>query len=73
MAIPGYVDYKPREFCNSVRCPVQLELNSRPGEYERIRQTCRSGCKYTAWQFHHWLVEKGYLIVKPKNTDVGVK
>lgn len=67
MAIPGYVDYKSREFCKSVKCPVQLELNEKiknSPEYERIRQTCRSGCKYTTWQFHHWLMDRGYLIVR---------
>ncbi|MHA1721749.1 MAG: hypothetical protein ACTSXW_01595 [Candidatus Baldrarchaeia archaeon] len=35
-------------------------------EYEKVRQICRTNCKYTAWQFHHWLIEKGFLIVKPK-------
>ncbi len=69
MAIEGYVDYRKREFCNDVKCPVQLELNAqKPGseEYERIRGTCRMGCKYTTWEFHHWLIEKGYLIVRPE-------
>jgi len=69
MSIRGYVEYKKREFCNDVKCPVQLDLNSqKPGseEYEKIRQTCKTNCKYTTWQFHHWLIEKGYLIVKPE-------
>ncbi len=68
MPIPGYVDYKAREFCNDVRCPVQLELNSKETgseEYEKIRQPCRSGCKFTTWQFHHWLTDRGYFIVRP--------
>jgi hypothetical protein len=67
MSIEGYVDYKKREFCKEVGCPVQLKLNSeKQGSmgYERIRQTCRNSCKFTTWQFHHWLIEKGYLIVK---------
>lgn len=67
MAIPGYLDYKSREFCNDVKCPVQVELNSSEkdsGEYEKIRQTCKVKCRYTAWQFHHWLIEKDYLIVR---------
>lgn len=69
MAIEGHTEYKKREFCNDVKCPVQLELNAqKPGseEYERIRQMCRTGCKYTTWEFHHWLIEKGYLIVRPE-------
>lgn len=69
MSIEGYVDYKSREFCNDVKCPVQLELNTKkPGskEYEEIRQTCRTSCRHTTWEFHHWLIEKGYLIVRPE-------
>lgn len=67
MGIQGYMEYKSRKFCNSVRCPVQIELNKKEKaseEYEIMRQTCRTDCKYTTWQFHHWLIEKGYLIVK---------
>ena len=69
MPIPDYIDYKPREFCKDVKCPVQLELNSRKEgseEYEKIRKTCGTGCKFTTWQFHHWLIDKGYLIVRPE-------
>ena len=68
MAIAGYVEYQKREFCRDVRCPVQLELMKHPegtAEYERLRQSCRSACRYTTWRFHHWLIDKGYLIVRP--------
>lgn len=68
MTIEGYVEYKRREFCKDVKCPVQLELNTRKegsAEYEQTRAKCSAGCLYTTWQFHHWLIEKGYLIVKP--------
>ena len=70
MSIEGFVDYKRREFCNDVNCPVQVELNKLPAgseAYEQIRKTCSIGCKYTTWEFHHWLIEKGYLIVRPKD------
>jgi len=70
MAIEGFVEYKRREFCNDVNCPVQVELNKLPSgseEYEQVRQTCRTACRYTTYQFHHWLIEKGYLIVRPKD------
>ena len=68
MPIEGYVDYKRREFCNDVQCPVQLDLNAQKEgskEYEDIRAICSSDCKYTTWQFHHWLIEKKYEIVRP--------
>jgi len=69
VAIKGYVEYKSREFCNDVKCPVQLELNSKKlgsEEYEEIRKTCRTDCKHTTREFHYWLIDKGYLIVRPE-------
>jgi hypothetical protein len=71
MILEGFVEYKRREFCKDVQCPVQLELNKlaeTSPSYEQTRQKCSSGCQYTTWQFHHWLIEKGYLILKPKGS-----
>ena len=68
-SIKGYVDYKRREFCKDVKCPVQLDLDAQEQgseEYERIRNICKSNCRYTTYQFHHWLIDKGYLIVRPE-------
>ena len=66
MILEGFIEYKRREFCKDVNCSVQMSLNrvpERSEEYDRIRKTCRNACKYTTWQFHHWLIEKGYLII----------
>ena len=71
--IEEFIDYKRREFCKDVRCPTQLKLNEQKEnskEYQRIRKTCRIRCLYTTWQFHHWLIEKGYLIVRPAKRKV---
>lgn len=68
MSIAGYIDYQRREFCKDVRCPVQLDMDSQPPgseACEQIRQTCKTDCRYTTYQFHHWLINKGYLIVRP--------
>jgi len=68
-SIEGYVDYQRREYCKDIRCPVQMKLNELPAgseEYEEARKTCRTGCLHTTWEFHHWLIEKGYLIVRPE-------
>jgi hypothetical protein len=68
MSLEGFKPYIRREFCNDINCPKQIKLNNlqmASPPYERIRQTCRTDCKYTTWQFHHWLIEKGYLILKP--------
>jgi len=72
MSLEGFTEYKRREFCNDVKCPVQTALNKQKEqtlEYERIRQKCSTACVFTTWQFHHWLMEKGYLILKPKGSE----
>lgn len=66
MSLEGFAEYKRREFCNAVKCPVQMKLNSlseKSEEFELTRQTCSTACLYTTWQFHHWLIEKGYIII----------
>lgn len=67
MSIPGYVDYQKREYCKDIQCPLQMELDKHPvgsGEYEEIRKTCKTGCRHTTHEFHAWLIEKGYEIVR---------
>ena len=69
MPLDGHVDYKRREFCNDVKCPLQLLLNKQDEGsegYEEIRRICKENCIFTTYDFHHWLIEKGFLIVKPK-------
>jgi hypothetical protein len=68
MPIAGCVDYQRREYCKEVRCPVQLELDAQTSgseDYERIRKACQTNCRHTTYEFHHWLIQKGYLIVRP--------
>lgn len=69
MAIPGYVDYKRREFCKDIPCTVQLDLDKTAEgspDYEQLRNICKTNCRYSTYQFHHWLIQKGYEIVKPE-------
>jgi uncharacterized radical SAM superfamily Fe-S cluster-containing enzyme len=70
LSIEGFIEYKRREFCNDIPCPVQVKLNklgSGSEEYEKVRMTCKTACRYSTYQFHHWLIEKGYLIIRPKD------
>jgi len=65
----GYIDYKRREYCIDVHCPVQLLLSTeveKSAKYEEIRAICASSCIHSTHEFHRWLTEKGYLIVRPK-------
>ena len=69
MELKGYVDYKRRQFCKDVLCPVQLDLETKEQgseDYEKIRNMCKADCRYTTYQFHHWLIDKGFFIVKPE-------
>jgi hypothetical protein len=63
----GYREYRKREFCNDIACPVQDKLNSLEQgseEYEKVREECRKACRYTTHQFHKWLIKRGFLILK---------
>lgn len=68
MAIEGYLEYQRREYCNDIECPIQLLLNQEDqgsARYEFIRGICKSDCLHTTYEFHHWLMEKGYLLLRP--------
>jgi hypothetical protein len=70
MPVEGFTEYKRREFCKDMKCPVQMELNKMEETseaYQKLRQTCVTACRFTTYQFHHWLIERGYLILKPKS------
>jgi len=65
--IPGYTEYKRREYCRDVRCPIQVELEQHKEgsvEYEQMRGLCKDRCVHTTYEFHHWLIDKGYGIVR---------
>ncbi|MCK4433413.1 MAG: hypothetical protein KAV48_05710 [Methanomicrobia archaeon] len=67
MSLEDFEEYTKRSFCNDIKCPVQIELNMQePGslQYEEIRKKCRDACLHTTWEFHHWLIEKGFIIVR---------
>jgi len=69
MAMPGYVDYERRTYCKDVRCPVQVLLDKtdrNSPDFEDIRSICTSRCIHTTYDFHHWLIKHGYLVVKPE-------
>ena len=71
MAIEGYLEYQRREYCNDIECPVQMLLNQEDQgseRYEFIRGICKSDCLHSTYEFHHWLIEKGYLLLRPQAT-----
>ncbi len=69
MAIPGYVDYQRREYCKDIQCPIQGLLDAQAPDspaYAAIRDICISDCIHSTYEFHHWLIQKGYLVVRPE-------
>ena len=63
----GYREYRKREFCKDVMCPVQDKLDNleqSSEEYERVREECKRACRHTTHEFHKWLIERGFLILK---------
>ena len=68
--IEGYVDYTKREYCRAVMCPIQTLLDQqREGSetYEFTRGICKTNCLHTTHEFHAWLIQQGYLVVRPNN------
>jgi hypothetical protein len=67
-SVEGYIDYQRREYCKDIQCPVQLLLDEaapNSPEYDRIRGICQNSCIHTTYEFHHWLIKMGYLLVRP--------
>jgi len=70
MPINGYVDYKRRDYCNDVKCPIQMLMNTKgedTPDHNSLREICKSDCIHTTYDFHHWLINKGYIIVRAEN------
>jgi hypothetical protein len=69
MPVEGYVEYKRREYCNAIECPVQMLMNSKgegSEEYEKLREICKNRCLHTTYEFHHWLTDNGFIVIKPE-------
>ncbi len=47
-------EYEKYEYCKAIGCPA----------IEYGEKCCISGCIYTARQFHEWLKENNFKIVK---------
>lgn len=68
MALDGHIEYQRREFCKDLPCPIQVLLDAEAEgspKYEQIRAICKTDCIHTTYEFHHWLIQNGYLIVRP--------
>ncbi len=69
MDILGFVDYQRLEYCKDIKCPVQILLDKQAPdshEYEEVRSICSTACIHSTYEFHHWLIEHGYEVVRPE-------
>jgi len=65
--IKGYIEYKKREFCKDNKCLIQNLMDKQvqeSSEYEELRNICKKSCIHTTYEFHHWLINKGYLLIR---------
>jgi len=68
-SISGYKDYTKREFCKAIKCPVQVCLDKEKAGtagHDDVRKICKEGCMHSTHEFHSWLINAGYLVVKPE-------
>lgn len=71
MNMTGFIDYQRREYCKDIRCPVRTLLDKQvenSPEHGEVRAICQTHCIHTTYEFHHWLITKGYLVVRPEQT-----
>ncbi len=67
MNLEGYVEYQRREYCRDLPCAIQVLLDAETegsSKYEGIRNICKTACLHTTHEFHQWLIQKGYLLVR---------
>jgi hypothetical protein len=66
--IDNYIEYQRREYCKALPCPIQTLLDQDSEDtpkYEQIRSICKDSCLHTTYEFHHCLIQKGYLVFSP--------
>jgi len=52
--------YGKHDFCEAKKCPVLSKIK----EDAHFKMDCNISCKFSAKQFHEWLKENGYMIIK---------
>jgi len=55
--------YEDKEFCKEVNC-AQLHQNTITPEHFYCKRSASGGCTKTAKDFHHWLEENGFMLLK---------
>ncbi len=76
MNLKGYIEYQRREYCRDISCPIQVLLDAEVEgtiRYDHIRSICKTNCLHTTHEFHYWLIQKGYLIIRPGQDSQVVK
>lgn len=67
MELKDYVEYQRREYCKEVHCPIQELMNQQQEgnpTHDALRAICKFDCIHTTHEFHQWLIQHGYLVVR---------
>ena len=67
MNLEGGIEYQRREYCKDLPCVIQVLLEAESegtAKYDHVRSICKNSCIHTTHEFHHWLIQKGYLIIR---------
>jgi hypothetical protein len=70
MNLEGRIEYQRREYCKALPCPIQVLLDAEvegTAKYDHVRGICKTSCIHTTHEFHQWLIQKGYLIIRAEN------
>jgi hypothetical protein len=57
-------EYQSREYCRDINCMFQKAIDNNLDSKGVAKKYCHEKCK--AYEFHQWLKDNGYKIVKPK-------
>ncbi|MBT5023270.1 hypothetical protein HOK51_08915 [Candidatus Woesearchaeota archaeon] len=57
-------EYQNGEFCKAVNCEVRIKWEESGADVSELKKICKSGCIKSAYEFHDYLIEKGYSIKK---------
>ena len=71
MELEEYVAYQRREYCKDIKCPVQMIMDTYEDNvdlYNSLRVICQHDCIHTTYEFHHWLIDRGYCLIREKDS-----
>jgi putative nucleotidyltransferase with HDIG domain len=57
-------EYQNGAFCKAVNCEIRKKWRESSKDFSELKEICQKECIKTAYEFHDWLIEQGFLIKK---------